>query len=128
MLRDVLSRGLEDTEIQMDLLGDKNQDMTLEQVLTFVETKEAGKRPTTIATSNGRDDQQEAEETVPPRRTNQEACTYCGTKGHGKNPPTRVRRPAFGTKCTHCGTTLKRFAGTRIAQIMKTLYLTRYVD
>ena len=103
MLRDVLSRGLEDTEIQMDLLGDKNQDMTLEQVLTFVETKEAGKRPTTIATSNGRDDQQEAEETVPPRRTNQEACTYCGTKGHGKNPPTRIRRsecPAFGT---HCG-------------------------
>ena len=29
MIKDVLCRGLEDTEIQMDLLGDKNQDMTL---------------------------------------------------------------------------------------------------
>ena len=30
-------------QIQMDLLGDKNQDMTLEQVLGFVKAKEAGK-------------------------------------------------------------------------------------
>ena len=28
ILKDVLCRGLEDTEIQMNLLGDKNQDMT----------------------------------------------------------------------------------------------------
>ena len=44
ILRDVLCRGLADNEIQMDLLGDSNQDMTLEQVLRFVEAKEAGKR------------------------------------------------------------------------------------
>ena len=44
MLRDVLCRGLEDTEIQMDLLSDKNQDMSLEQALTLIEIKEAGKR------------------------------------------------------------------------------------
>ena len=44
ILRDVLCRGLEDGEIQMDLLGNKNQDMTLEEVLRFVEAKEAGKR------------------------------------------------------------------------------------
>ena len=43
MIKDVLCRGLDDAEIQMDLLGDKNQDMTLEQVLGFVEAKEAGK-------------------------------------------------------------------------------------
>ena len=29
ILRDVLCRGLEDSEIQLDLLGDNNQDMTL---------------------------------------------------------------------------------------------------
>ena len=40
MIKVVLSRGLEDSEIQMDLLGDKKQDKTLEQVL-FVEAKEA---------------------------------------------------------------------------------------
>ena len=31
MIKDVLCRGLEDSEIQIDLLGDKNQDM-MEQV------------------------------------------------------------------------------------------------
>ena len=44
ILRDVLCRGLADNEIQMDLLGESNQDMTLEQVLGFVEAKETGKR------------------------------------------------------------------------------------
>ena len=44
ILRDVLSRGLEDPEIQLDLLGDKDQEMTLEKMFQFVEAKEAGKR------------------------------------------------------------------------------------
>ena len=44
IMRDVLSRGLCDPEIQMDLLGDQNQNnyMTLEEVYKFVEAKEAG--------------------------------------------------------------------------------------
>lgn len=74
MLRDVLCRGLEDSEIQMDLLGDKNQDMTLEEVLRFVEAKEAGKRS--------------ASRLLLPHATDavsgsssQELCTYCGSKG-----------------------------------------------
>ena len=44
VLRDVLCRGLVDTDIQTDLLGDPNQDMSLEQALKYVEAKEAGKR------------------------------------------------------------------------------------
>lgn len=44
ILRDILTRGLADSEIQLDLLGDKNQDMTLEEVFQFIEAKEAGKR------------------------------------------------------------------------------------
>ena len=47
ILRDVLCRGLEDPEIQLELLGDKNQDMTLEQILRFIEAKDAGKRSAT---------------------------------------------------------------------------------
>ena len=35
---------LQDTEIQLDLLGDKNQNMSLEQVLQCIEAKEDGKR------------------------------------------------------------------------------------
>ncbi|CAH3031503.1 unnamed protein product [Pocillopora meandrina] len=44
VLRDVLTRGLADSEIQLDLLGERNQDMSLEEVFQFIEAKEAGKR------------------------------------------------------------------------------------
>ena len=37
-------RGLYDQEIRQDILGDQNQEMTLEEVMKFVETKESGKR------------------------------------------------------------------------------------
>ena len=36
---DVLCRGLADSEIQMDLLGDANQEMSVEQILRFVEPR-----------------------------------------------------------------------------------------
>ena len=42
MVKHVLCRSLEDNEIWMDLLGDK--DMSLEEAVGFVEAKEAGKR------------------------------------------------------------------------------------
>jgi len=44
ILRDVLTRGIADAEIQLDLIGDQKQDMPLEEVFQFVEAKEAGKR------------------------------------------------------------------------------------
>ena len=44
ILRDVVTQELEDSKIQLDLLGEKNQDMTLEEVFQFIEAKEAGKR------------------------------------------------------------------------------------
>ena len=43
ILWDVLARGIADNEIQLDLLGDAKQDMTLEEMLKFVESKESGK-------------------------------------------------------------------------------------
>ena len=41
-----------------------------------------------------------------PQSPRDEPCAYCGTRGHGKNAPTRTRRvecPAFGTTCDSCG-------------------------
>ena len=97
----------------MDLLGEKNQDMTLEQVLKFVEAKYAGKRSAsrlllpqatdTVTRSSYRKQKKAQPKDVPPR--DQDTCIYCVTKGHGRNAPTKVRRkecPAFGTKCNHC--------------------------
>ena len=110
ILNDVLCRGLEDTE---DLLGDRNQNMTLEQVLGFVEAKEAGKRSAsrlllpqaTDAVAGNLYRKQKKPSIKGPTQEDQDTCTYCGTRGHRRNPPTRVRRtecPAFGTKCNHC--------------------------
>ena len=50
MLRDALIRGINDEEIMLGILSEKNQEMTLEQVLQFVEAKEAGKRSATQLT------------------------------------------------------------------------------
>ena len=44
MIRDVVTRGLADNDIQLDLLGDQNQNMTSEEVIKFIEAKESGKR------------------------------------------------------------------------------------
>ena len=44
VLRNVLTCDLADSEIQLDLLGDRKQDMSLEEVFQFIEAKEAGKR------------------------------------------------------------------------------------
>ena len=41
--KNVLTCDLADNEIQLDLLGDKNQDMTLKEEFHFVEAKKADK-------------------------------------------------------------------------------------
>ena len=98
----------------MDLLGDKNQDMMLEQALKFVEAKEAGKRSASrllppqatdavaAAHTGGRRNRQ----LEPHRQRTKIPAHTVGPRGMEKNPPTRVRRaecPAFGTKCNYCG-------------------------
>ena len=102
-----------DWKIQLELLGDKNQDMTLEQILRFVEAKEAGKRSATrlllphatdaITGSTYKRQKRDAAEGQPSK--DQDPCSYCGKRGHGKNAPARLRRkecPAYGTICSHC--------------------------
>ena len=88
ILRDVLCRGLEDAEIQMNLLGNKNQYMTLEEVLRFVEAKEAGKRSAshlllphaTDAVTGSSYRHQKKAAMRGPLPKDQELCTYCGNK------------------------------------------------
>ena len=115
ILRDVLTRGLADSEIQLDLLGDKNQDMTLEEVLQFVEAKKSGKRSAgRLLQAQGvnavRSQYRIAKNTELKNRklTNPtpDPCHYCGKHGHGKSSPARVRKlecPAYRKHCDHCG-------------------------
>lgn len=44
IIRDVLAKGIADADIQLDLFCDKNQNMTLEEVIQFIEAKESRKR------------------------------------------------------------------------------------
>lgn len=111
---DVLYRGLADSEIQMDLLGDPDQNKTVEQTLKYIEAKEAGKRsvahlslPHAAEAINS--SYKKAKKPAPPPTgdggSSEAPCNYCGNRGHGKNAPTQVRRkecPAFATRCHHC--------------------------
>ena len=114
ILRDALSRGIYDTDIQLELLGDMNQNMTLEEIFKFVETKEAGKRSASqlldsqgaaFSGSSYRKSKRESLKNLNPTEDKSKACSYCGKKGHGKNSLARFRKkdcPAFGHICKHC--------------------------
>ena len=112
ILTDVLCRRIADTEIQMDLLGDTNQVMSFEQALKFIEAKKAGKLSATLlslpqsAKAMGSSYRRQRKPPPPsPTHPNPEIRSYCGTKGHGKNSPTKIKRvdcPAFGSKCDNC--------------------------
>ena len=99
ILRDVLSRGIADHEIQLDVLGDQNQDMTLEEVRKFMEAKESGKlsasrlldlQDAAAASSTYR---REKQQEVQDRMT--ELCSYCGKECQGRSAPPHVRRKKY---------------------------------
>ena len=127
--RDVLTLGIADTEIQLDLLGDKNQDMTLEDISLFVEAKEAGKlsasrllvsqgaeathsstyrRDKRAALTSGADNEHKASET----------CAYCAKKGRGRSAPlpsggNHVQPTTTLASTATGGTTSTMYAATR---------------
>jgi len=117
ILRDVLTKGLYDPEIQLDLLGEPDQDKTLEQVFKYVEAKEAGRRSAsslvesnTAAATRSSYQRTKSNVTVPrkprePEHRKTEICSYCGKTGHGVSAPGHVRRstcPAYGHVCSLC--------------------------
>ena len=77
----------------------KNQDMTLEEVIQFIEAKESGKRSagrsleTQGADATRSQYRRGKQEDLKTRRMdNSELCSYCGKRGHGKNAPPKARK------------------------------------
>ncbi|ESO87468.1 hypothetical protein LOTGIDRAFT_166622 [Lottia gigantea] len=111
ILRDALTRGIADHDIQLDILGDKNQNMTLEEVFKFVEAQEAGKRSASHLIDSHIT---EAASSSTYKKTKQknvkdkpDLCSYCGKTGHGKNALARIRKtvcPAYGHKAVESAT------------------------
>ena len=89
--------------------------MSLEEVFQFIEAKEAGKRSASrLSQSQGIDAAnsqyhlaKQDEIKLCKAGDDNEPCSYCIKRGHGKKePPTRLRRtdcPAYGTVCNKCG-------------------------
>lgn len=115
ILKDVLSRGIDDSEIQLDLLGNANQNMSLEEIFRFVEAKEAGKRSAShllhsqgaeaIRSSYQKNRRSQRSPTQPRTGDNHAQCSYCGRKGHGERSNARRRStecPAYNHTCKHC--------------------------
>ena len=107
MMQDMLCHKLGDLDIKLDLLSNKNQDMTVEQVFKFVEAKEEGKHSVIHLLAPQRTDalskstyfscrRESVKEGHAPHcreqatRGRDETCTYCGKRGHGCSVPTLV--------------------------------------
>ena len=91
ILHDVLTCGIADTEIQLDLLEDKNQEMTLEEISQFLVAKEAKKCSATrllvcqgAEAPHGSTYRRNKRDTLIPGTDHDkmvsEICGYCGKK------------------------------------------------
>ena len=100
ILRNVLTCGLYDSEIQLELLGDQNQNMTLEQGFKFVEVKEAGRHSASklmdsqdaesASSSYRRNKNADRLKVDKPKVETREVCSYCGKTGYGVRAPPRI--------------------------------------
>jgi len=83
ILRDVMSRGVADPDVQLELLSQVNQNITLEEVFTFVQTKEAGKRfvltvTQVLSRANTRWGRMRLDLRNSGRQETSSKCSYCG--------------------------------------------------
>ena len=103
VIKDVIIRGLDDQEIQEDVLGHENQDMNLESTLKLIEAKESGKQSTaSLLNPDAASAISQYRKGKPqPQSGDGKPCGHCGNKTKC-NPREKVC-PAFGKTCSKCG-------------------------
>jgi hypothetical protein len=108
IVHDCIIRGISDDDIRLDVLGNSNQNMDLSELVTYVESKEAGKRSISrLASTQGVDAARSSytrQRATPNTRTIAK-CSHCGNTGHGDGSDPLTRRdecPAYGRTCTTC--------------------------
>ena len=79
IIRDVVTRGIADVDTRLCLLGEKNQDMSLEQTTSYLEAKESGKKSAS-------------------RLINNTSSTTAAFSRYKKK-----KSQSFKTKCNYCG-------------------------
>jgi hypothetical protein len=109
LVRDCVTRGLSDDDIHLDILGNENQDMELDKLVAYIESKEAGKRSVSrLISSQGieatRSLYKKQQSTSLQDKTVK--CSHCRQQGHGDGDDKQVRRekcPVYGQTCKLCG-------------------------
>ena len=102
IIKDNLIRGIADSEILSDLLGDPKSDRTLDEIVTYIAQKEEGKA-TRTAVADRMNVMSHPNKNKPNR--NAPKCWACGEEKHGpKNDRnTRSRKcPAWSSTCSKC--------------------------
>ena len=119
IVRDCLIHGLYDDDIRLEILGQENQEMTLDQVLQISEAKESGKRssnllqggaPVTPTVASVRSTYRKQTATQLQRQNKSDAppattprCNNCGNQGHSSHKDSHmVQCPAWNHRCTNC--------------------------
>ena len=126
MVRDSLIRGLSDDDIRLEIVGQPQQDMTLNEVLQLAEARESGRRTAgrlvngtaatstapslnAAATSNYRRDNNQRQWHSTARNqqatnTSSARCRYCGQQGHSNRTQDRMKKcSAYNHTCSNCG-------------------------
>ena len=125
IIRDALIRGISDEDIKLEILGQDQQNITLDETLKMIEAKESGKRSagmlSNASTNSATSDSKESSNATSsyrkannnryklpskPINKNQLTCSHCGRKGHGdgKFQPERKKScPAYNHQCSKCG-------------------------
>ena len=123
MVRDALIKGITDSDIRQDILGETNQNMSLEQVIQYISAKVQAKQSASHLsgeTTAGAIRSSHQRRKFPPTKNSNQTynrnsptsytsgeCKYCGETGHGTNRrfrPKADKCPAIGKKCIKCHT------------------------
>ena len=121
MVRDVLIKGITDSDIRQDILGEMKQDMSLDQVTKYILAKLQAKQSAShlsgettagaVRSSHRRRKFQNTESSKQIPKKDYSAtkthygCKYCGETGHGTNLKIRPKFgvcPAIGNRCPKC--------------------------
>lgn len=117
IIRDTLIRGLADMDIQLHILGQCNQNLTLEETIVMTEAKESGKRSASILTTNTtvstnaasayRQSTKQKFVSKPNVNSNDnqpKTCNHCGQRFHGWRKHERKKNcSAYNHQCAKCG-------------------------
>ena len=117
-IKDQICAGLSDSEIQKDVLALRNQHPTLEELICYIEDKEAGKRSQSALSTPGNiskiSEYRKSKTKSFSKHTNEpepqamkgEICNWCAETGHGQRATAEVRRKncrAWNATCNYCG-------------------------